>query len=181
MEKTLTTNMTTEGGGFKYTRRLDRQLTFENLENTLNTMTRTNPNEIFALDEIDGMIDRGVILMGQSEADAFNHVYARLLAKNFATLGGDIRPDMPFSDILMTSAPSFAMVGQQVDKDAGVTRKFIENFESGKSHLPQTIGNFAINASGSSQFQFSPQDGVEGGIDNVFFTRDDGGKVKIGS
>jgi len=150
------------------------------LENTLNTMTRTNPNEIFALDEIDGMIDRGVILMGQSEADAFNHVYARLLAKNFATLGGEISPDMPFSDILMTSAPSFAMVGQQVDQDAGVTRKFIENFESGKSHLPQTIGNFAINASGSSQFQFSPQDGVEGGIDNVFFTRDDGGSLMIG-
>ena len=36
VEKTLTTNMTTEGGGFKYTRRLDRQLTFENLEETLN-------------------------------------------------------------------------------------------------------------------------------------------------
>ena len=37
VEKTLTTNMTTEGGGFKYTTKLDRQLTFENLENTLNT------------------------------------------------------------------------------------------------------------------------------------------------
>ena len=36
VEKTLTTNMTTEGGGFKYTTKLDRQLTFGNLEETLN-------------------------------------------------------------------------------------------------------------------------------------------------
>ena len=150
------------------------------LENTLSTMTTTNPNDIFSLDQVSGLINSANLFMGQGEADAFNGAYARLLAQNYATLGGDVQPGMELGDILMAGGPSFAMVGTQPDSDAGVTRQFIENFESGASHLPQTVGNFAVNMKGSSEYQFSPQDGVEGGVDNVFFTTDSSGKVKIG-
>tara|TARA_R110002012_G_scaffold136907_3_gene291289 strand:+ start:9480 stop:11507 length:2028 start_codon:yes stop_codon:yes gene_type:complete len=150
------------------------------LENTLSTMTTTNPNDIFSLDQVSGLINSANLFMGQGEADAFNGAYARLLAQNYATLGGDVQPGMELGDILMAGGPSFAMVGTQPDSDAGVTRQFIENFESGASHLPQTVGNFAVNMKGSSEYQFSPQDGVEGGVDNVFFTTDNSGKVKIG-
>ena len=155
----------------------ERQL---GLENTLSTMTTTNPNDIFAIDEVSNLINSGNLLMGQGEADAFNGGYARLLARNYATLAGEISPQTEFGEILMVSGPSFALVGTQPDSDAGVTRQFIENFESGASHLPQTIGNFAVNMKGSTEYQFSPQDGVEGGVDNVFFTTDNNGKVKIG-
>ena len=153
----------------------------QGLENTLATMTTTNPNDIFAIDEVSNLINSGNLLMGQGEADAFNGGYARLLAKLYATLGGkEISPDMSLGEIVMAGGPSYTMVGTQPKFDAGVTRKFIENFESGASHLPQTIGNFAVNMKGSSEYQFSPQDGVEGGVDNVFFTRDNKGNVKIG-
>ena len=152
----------------------------QGLENTLATMTTTNPNDIFSLDQVSDLINSGKLLMGQDEADAFNGAYARLLARNYATLAGEISPQTEFADILMVSGPSFALVGTQPDSDAGVTRQFIENFESGASHLPQTIGNFAVNMKGSTEYQFSPQDGVEGGVDNVFFTTDNNGKVKIG-
>ena len=152
----------------------------QGLDNTLSTMTTTNPNDIFSLDQVSTLINNGNIFMGQGEADAFNGAYARLLARNYATLAGEIGPQTQFGDILMVSGPSFALVGTQPEFDAGVTRQFIENFESGASHLPQTIGNFAVNMKGSSEYQFSPQDGVEGGVDNVFFTTDNNGKVKIG-
>ena len=38
VEDTLTTNMTTEGGGYKYTTKLDRRLTMENMMETLNSI-----------------------------------------------------------------------------------------------------------------------------------------------
>tara|TARA_R110001592_G_scaffold84667_2_gene250234 strand:- start:2840 stop:4870 length:2031 start_codon:yes stop_codon:yes gene_type:complete len=152
----------------------------QGLSNVLATMTNTNPNDIFALDDVSNLINVGSLLNGANQADAFNGAYARLLAHEHSEIGGNIQPGMTIADIVMVGGPSFAMVGTQPKSDAGVTRKFIENFEQGQSNLPQTIGNFGVNMKGSSEYQFSPQDGVEGGIDNVFFTKDNSGKIKIG-
>lgn len=150
------------------------------LDNVLLSMTTINPNDIFALDDVVGMIDSGNLLNGAGQAEAFNASFARLLAESDATIGGQIQPGMSVGDITLVSGPSFSMVGTQINEDAGITRKFIENFEGGSSNLPQTIGNFSVNMRGSTEFQFSPQTGVEGGVDNVFFTRDSSGKIKIG-
>jgi|11BtaG_2_1085332.scaffolds.fasta_scaffold00906_4 hypothetical protein len=150
------------------------------LDNTLSSMTTINPNDIFSIDDVSSLINNGSLFLNPGEADAFNGAYARLLIQNAATLGGDVQPGMGLGDILMVGGPSYAMVGTQPDSDAGVTRSFIEQFEGDSSNLPQTVGNFPVNMKGSSQYAFSPQTGVEGYIDNVFFTRGSDGSMRIG-
>ena len=150
------------------------------LENTLGAMTTVNPNDIFSIDQISDMINSQRLFTGNNEADAFNGAYARLLAQNYSTVAGNIQPGMRTGDIVMVGGPSFALAGTQTKSDAGVTRRFIEQFEGGTSNLPQTVGNFSVNMKGSSQYAFSPQTGVEGYIDNVFFTQAPSGQMKIG-
>jgi hypothetical protein len=148
-------------------------------------MTTLNPNDIFSIESIQEMINNGQLLQGQdasgiNTADAFNIGYAKLLAESSAVLGQQIQPGQSVSDIIISTAPSFSLAGQALQSQAGVTRSFLEQFEVDGHHLPQTIGRFNVNSSGSTQLQFSPQTGVEGNIDTVFFTEDDQGNLKIG-
>ena len=148
-------------------------------------MTTLNPNDIFSIESIQEMIDNGQLLQGEdasgiNTADAFNIGYAKLLAESSAVLGQQIQPGQSVSDIIISTAPSFSLAGQALQSQAGVTRSFLEQFEVDGHHLPQTIGRFNVNSSGSTQLQFSPQTGVEGNIDTVFFTEDDQGNLKIG-
>jgi len=150
------------------------------LDNTLSSMTTINPNDIFSIDDVSSLINNGGLFLNPGEADAFNGAYARLLAPKSVLGGQAIGPQTSLSDIVMVAGPSYAMVGTQPKSDAGVTRSFIEQFEGDSSNLPQTVGNFPVNMKGSSQYAFSPQTGVEGYIDNVFFTRGSDGSMKIG-
>ena len=148
-------------------------------------MTTLNPNDIFSIESIQEMINNGQLLQGVdasgfNAADAFNIGYAKLLAESSAVLGQQIQPGQSVSDIIISTAPSFSLAGQALQQQAGVTRSFLEQFEIDGNHLPQTIGRFNVNSSGSTQLQFSPQTDVEGNIDTVFFTEDDQGNLKIG-
>ena len=150
------------------------------LQNTLAGMTTVNPNNLFAIEDIQDMINSELLFTEPGEADLFNAGYARLLAQK-SIFGSQLIPGgTTVDDLLLVKAPSFSMVGTTLEEQAGVTRAFIEQFETKGHFLPQTVGNFNVNMTGSSQFQFSPQTGVEGGIDNVVFTKDSGGKLKIG-
>ena len=150
------------------------------LQNTLAGMTTVNPNDLFAIEDIQDMINSDLLFTVPGEADLFNAGFARLLAQQ-SIFGSQLIPGgTKVSDLLLVKAPSFSMVGTGLEQQAGVTRSFIEQFETSSHFLPQTVGNFNVNMSGSSQFQFSPQTGVEGGIDNILFTKDASGKLKIG-
>ncbi len=150
------------------------------LQNTLAGMTTVNPNDLFAIEDIQDMINSDLLFTVPGEADLFNAGFARLLAQQ-SIFGSQLIPGgTKVGDLLLVKAPSFSMVGTGLDQQAGVTRSFIEQFETSSHFLPQTVGNFNVNMSGSSQFQFSPQTGVEGGIDNIVFTKDASGKLKIG-
>jgi hypothetical protein len=146
-------------------------------------MTTLNPNDIFSIEQIEEEIDAGRLLYGTANGvearEAFHLGYARLLAEK-AVLGQQVQPGQRVSDIVIVGAPSFALAGQRLREQAGVTRSFIEQFEIDGHHLPQTIGRFPINSTGSTELQFSPQTGVEGNIDTVFFTENDQGKLQIG-
>ena len=147
-------------------------------------MTTLNPNDIFSIEQIEEEIDAGRLLYGTDPSgvearEAFHVAYAKLLAEK-AVLGQQIQPGQNVSDIVIVGAPSFALAGQRLSEQAGVTRAFIEQFELDGHHLPQTIGRFPVNSTGSTELQFSPQTGVEGNIDTVFFTEDDQGKLQIG-
>mgnify|MGYP003131874652 CR=1 FL=1 len=150
------------------------------LQNTLAGMTTVNPNDLFAIEDIQDMINNDLLFTVPGEADLFNAGFARLLAQQ-SIFGSQLIPGgTTVDDLLLVKAPSFSMVGTGLEQQAGVTRSFIEQFETSSHFLPQTVGNFNVNMSGSSQFQFSPQTGVEGGIDNIVFTKDASGKLKIG-
>ena len=143
-------------------------------------MTTVNPNDVFAIEDLQDMISAELLFTEPGEADLFNAGFARLL-QGQAIFGQKLQPGMSVSDILLAKAPSFTLAGTALDQSAGVTRSFVEQFETKGHFLPQTIGNFNVNMTGSSQFQFSPQTGVEGGIDNIVFTQDKAGRLKIGS
>lgn len=146
-----------------------------NLNNVLATMNTVNPNDIYSLDDIQGRIERGDLFQGT--ADQFNAGYARLIAQNYASLGGGIQPGSSVQDLLLVGAPSWRMVGTPPESAAGITRQFVEGF--GGRNLPSAVGNFSINMTGSSQNQFSPQTGVEGTVDNVYFMDDGRIGVKL--
>tara|TARA_R100000388_G_C7225224_1_gene151341 strand:+ start:18 stop:1121 length:1104 start_codon:yes stop_codon:yes gene_type:complete len=149
------------------------------LQNTLAGMTTVNPNDVFAIEDLQDMISANLLFTQPGEADLFNAGFARLV-QGQAIFGQKLQPGMSVSDILLAKAPSFTLAGTKIEKSAGITRSFIEQFETNSHYLPQTVGNFNVNMSGSTQFQFSPQTGVEGGIDNIVFTKDAAGKLKIG-
>lgn len=147
-------------------------------------MTTLNPNDIYSIEYIQDQIEKGVLLQGvdangMKESSAFNVGYARLLAEK-AVLGQQIQPGQRVEDIVVVTAPSFSLAGQALREQAGVTRSFLEQFEVEGHGLPQTIGRFPINSTGGTDLQFSPQTGVEGNIDTVFFQEDDSGKLQIG-
>ena len=125
------------------------------LQNTLAGMTTVNPNDVFAIEDIQDMINNELLFTVPGEADLFNAGFARLLQRQ-AIFGQELEPGMTVDDILLVKAPSFSMVGTGLDQQAGVTRSFIEQFETSSHFLPQTVGNFNVNMTGSSQFQFSP-------------------------
>ena len=149
-------------------------------------MTRLNPNDVFSMEQIEELIDQGLLLndtdqYGRPSYEAYHMGYARLLAESEAVLGQQIQPGSSLDNILIAKEPSFALVGQSVDEQAGVTREFVESFGQGKGSLPQTLGRFPINASGSTELQFSPEDGIEGNIDTVYFMENPvTGKLTIG-
>jgi len=149
------------------------------LQNTLAGMTTVNPNDVFAIEDLQDMISAELLFTEPGEADLFNAGFARLL-QGQAIFGQKLQPGMTVEEILLAKAPSFTLAGTALDFSAGITRSFVEQFETKGHFLPQTIGNFNVNMTGSSQFQFSPQTGVEGGIDNIVFTKDPAGKLKIG-
>ena len=149
------------------------------LQNTLAGMTTVNPNAVFAIEDLQDMISANKLFTQPGEADLFNAGFARLL-QGQAIFGQKLQPGMSVSEILLAKAPSFTLAGTALDQSAGITRSFVEQFETNSHYLPQTVGNFNVNMTGSSQFQFSPQTGVEGGIDNIVFTKDAAGKLKIG-
>ena len=149
------------------------------LQNTLAGMTTVNPNDVFAIEDLQDMISANLLFTQPGEADLFNAGFARLV-QGQAIFGQKLQPGMSVSDILLAKAPSFTLAGTALDESAGITRSFIEQFETNSHYLPQTVGNFNVNMSGSTQFQFSPQTGVEGGIANIVFTKDAAGKLKIG-
>ena len=164
--------------GSKYDRAIQTDATEERqsdaFRDMLAGMTRLNPNDVFSMEQIEELIDQGLLLndtdqYGRPSYEAYHMGYARLLAESEAVLGQQIQPGSALDNILIAKAPSFALVGQALDEQAGVTREFVESFGQGKGSLPQTLGRFPINASGSTELQFSPEDGIEGNIDTVYF------------
>ena len=170
-----------EGSNYDKNVRIDakKEERDNSLQNTLAGMTTVNPNDVFAIEDLQDMISAELLFTEPGEADLFNAGFARLL-QGQAIFGQKLQPGMNVSDILLAKAPSFTLAGTALDQSAGVTRSFVEQFETKGHFLPQTIGNFNVNMTGSSQFQFSPQTGVEGGIDNIVFTQDKAGRLKIG-
>jgi len=150
----------------------------DQLGNVANTMTTANPNQVWGWDDLSQMVVDGRLLFDEGNQDRFIQGYSRLMAQNYATLGGgDINSNTLVDDILMVDAPGWRLAGLPPENASGVTRQFIESF--GATGLPQVKGNFAVNMSGATQSQFSPMTGVDGPIDNVYFNSDNTISVKL--
>tara|TARA_R110000803_G_scaffold132932_3_gene200118 strand:- start:6967 stop:8937 length:1971 start_codon:yes stop_codon:yes gene_type:complete len=143
-----------------------------------NSMTTANPNNVWGWDDLESMVADDKLLFDEGNQDRFVQGYARLMAQNYATLGGgNINSQTTVNDILMADAPGWRLVGLPPENAAGVTRQFVESF--GGTGLPNVLGNFAINMSGATSSQFSPKTGVDGPIDNVYFNNDGTISVKL--
>tara|TARA_R110000822_G_scaffold189090_1_gene328160 strand:- start:5063 stop:7033 length:1971 start_codon:yes stop_codon:yes gene_type:complete len=143
-----------------------------------NSMTTANPNNVWGWDDLSAMVSNESLLFDEGNQDRFVQGYARLMAQNYATLGGgNINSQTTVDDILMADAPGWRLVGLPPENAAGVTRQFVESF--GGTGLPKVLGNFSINMSGATSSQFSPKTGVDGPIDNVYFNSDNTISVKL--
>tara|TARA_R110000823_G_scaffold178867_2_gene311297 strand:+ start:400 stop:2370 length:1971 start_codon:yes stop_codon:yes gene_type:complete len=143
-----------------------------------NSMTTANPNNVWGWDDLSAMVADDKLLFDEGNQDRFVQGYARLMAQNYATLGGgNINSQTTVDDILMADAPGWRLVGLPPENAAGVTRQFVESF--GGTGLPKVLGNFSINMSGATSSQFSPKTGVDGPIDNVYFNSDNTISVKL--
>ena len=143
-----------------------------------NSMTTANPNNVWGWDDLESMVANDKLLFDEGNQDRFVQGYARLMAQNYATLGGgNINSQTTVDDILMIEAPGWRLVGLPPENSAGVTRQFVESF--GGTGLPNVLGNFAINMSGATSSQFSAKTGVDGPIDNVYFNNDGTISVKL--
>jgi len=151
---------------------------FDALSAVANSMTTANPNNVWGWDDLESMVADDKLLFDEGNQDRFVQGYARLMAQNYATLGGgNINSQTTVNDILMADAPGWRLVGLPPENAAGVTRQFVESF--GGTGLPNVLGNFAINMSGATSSQFSPKTGVDGPIDNVYFNNDGTISVKL--
>jgi len=151
-----------------------------------NSMTTANPNNVWGWDDLNEMVENENLIFDAGNQDRFVQGYARLMAQNYATFGGgNLTSETTIDDIffvaennaLTTGTPGWRMVGLPPRRTAGVTRQFVEAF--GGTGLPKVLGNFSINMSGATSSQFSPQTGVDGPIDNVYFNSDNTISVKL--
>jgi len=150
----------------------------DQLANVASTMTTTNPTRAWGWDDLEDMVANDKLVFDVGNKGRFVQGYARLLAQRYFVIGAnEITPDTKVDDILLAEAPGWALAGTAPDVSAGVTRQFIEQF--GGTGLPKVKGNFSINMSGSTANQFSPQTGVDGPIDNVYFNSDGTIGVKL--
>ncbi len=148
------------------------------LANVANTMTTANPNNVWGWDDLETMVANEKLLFDEGNQDRFVQGYARLMAQNYATLGGgNVNSQTRVDDILLVDAPGWRLAGTPPENAAGVSRQFVESF--GGTGLPQVTGNFSINMSGATSSQFSPKTGVDGPIDNVYFNNDNTISVKL--
>lgn len=156
------------------------------LASVANSMTTANPNNVWGWDDLNEMVENEGLVFDAGNQDRFVQGYARLMAQNYATFGGgNLTSETTIDDIffvaennaLTTGTPGWRMVGLPPRRTAGVTRQFVEAF--GGTGLPKVLGNFSINMSGATSSQFSPQTGVDGPIDNVYFNSDNTISVKL--
>ena len=171
--------VTTIINGSKYDRAIRQDTTGVRASDAFNDMlagmTMQNPNDVFEYEEIEKRISDGEIFQGfdgdLKEEDIYHLAYARLFAESQALLGS-LGPDSKITDLVAISGPSFSMTSIRPEEQAGLTRQFIDGFSTTESFLPQTLGRFPVNSGGGTDTQFSPQDGVEGNIDTVYFLED---------
>jgi hypothetical protein len=158
---------------------------FDALSAVANSMTTANPNNVWGWDDLSAMVSNESVVFDEGNQDRFVQGYARLMAQNYATLGGgSITSQTTINDIMFVGegsdgkgTPGWRMVGLPPKSTSGVTRQFVEAF--GGTGLPKVLGNFSINMSGATSSQFSPKTGVDGPIDNVYFNNDGTISVKL--
>ena len=175
--------------GSKYDRAV-RQDTREDRQSDLFTdmlagMTTLNPNDIFSIEQIEEEINAGRLLYGEDPSGVRS---TRGLPYGVRkTLGRESGSGSADSAWCKTSA-TLSLLGLRHlhwRVSAFPNRRALHARSLSSLSLMDTTCHkrlvvFPVNSTGSTELQFSPQTGVEGNIDTVFFTEDDGGKLKIG-